>query len=185
VALLDQNNDEILSPVELKAYFSKEQRIAQVKAMNSKMNPKGEWAAFKDDLDEMDSDKSNTLSVAEVVNPRNDLTPGEIEQEKVLFAFADVDGNGELSAQEYLLYVSVYQKSEMDGLQEALEVSVRPLLAQIMKTIDTDKDGLLSLQEIQANSMDLLEPLATGKPREPIQNGRTVVGTEKKVSETK
>jgi hypothetical protein len=171
MALLDENGDSFLSPAELGAHFSKGHRAEQVKQMAAGVQ--GGWAPFQEDLTSMDSDGSKSLSAAEVT--KKGLTEAETAEEHALFEFADVSGDGELDSAEYLLFVSVITKSEMESLKAAADHAVAPLATQIMKSMDNDGNGLISLEEVQANAMDLLEPLATGKARVPITEGRSTI----------
>jgi hypothetical protein len=152
---LNTNADSFLSRFELEDYFSRHHRKAQIEQFNT-VN----WALFGKDLRSMDKNHDSSLSQDEIVNPEQDLTSEEVNEESELFAFADVDGNGQLDATEYALYVTVFSRSEMENLVAAEKASVGPTIHKIMTGLDENKDGQLSLEEIEKDVNVLVIPLA-------------------------
>lgn len=100
------------------------------------------WAEYLKEMYDMDSEDEPGVKVSILDDHINSENKQLIDDDKVVFETADLNKDGQLSREEFVLFIS----------PEEHPIMLPVILNQTLRDKDTDNDGVISFQEFLGDS---------------------------------
>lgn len=146
---IDTNKDQFIEKHELKAHILRSFKSLSEEEANDRFDEVDEnnddivtWAEYLREMYDMDSEDEPEIKLPVFDENTDDVNRQLIEDDKTVFEAADLNKDGRLTRDEFVLFIS----------PEEHPIMLPIILNQTLRDKDTDNDGMINFQEFLGDS---------------------------------